>query len=295
MATQPPVIEEQSTDTKPATKSKIVSDHEGKDDTVAQTQRTPFRQVLRELDWRLVTLVGIGLGVPWVLLLTSSPTLMLFASLIPVFAGLIVGRRIQQHVIWHGAMLSLIATIAAFITAGVMLALVGLTPLLLQTLTLIPMSLLPFPLFAVWLSSRSEQRNRAAREVVQRRGGRLDKPGRVRDINDLRALSLLQLGGYVADLFRKHGFTINDYRIEKDKDRIDFIVAHEGTPWLMRVTTADKVKPGVPQELTQRMKAEGFEKGVVITSMDFQEPAVRWAKNKPVALIDGETLLTMDD
>jgi hypothetical protein len=43
------------------------------------------------------------------------------------------------------------------------------------------------------------------------------------------------------------------------------------------------------------MKAEGVAKGVVITSMDFQEPAVRWAKGKPVALIDGPTLLSMDD
>jgi hypothetical protein len=106
-------------------------------------------------------------------------------------------------------------------------------------------------------------------------------------------LSLPQLGGYVADLFRKHDFLISDYRFEKD--RLDFQVSYEGEPWLLRVMTTEKVKPGVPQELAQRMKAEGIKKGVVITSMDFQEGATRWAKDKPIALLDGPTLISMND
>jgi len=259
----------------------------------APAARKPLGVVVRELRWWVLLTVGIGTGILWVAMLLQGGAIQILAGLLPVTAGIVVGRRIQQHVTWHAVLLGVVTTLAAALALGVLIAVIGPAPALLQALLFAVITLLPFPAFGVITSAKSEQRRREMREAQARRGGRLERPGRVRSIEDLRALSLPQLGGYVADLFRRHGFLIKDYRFEKD--RLDFQVTYEDEPWLLRVTTAEKVKPGAAVELTQRMKAEGVTKGVVITSMDFQESAIRWAKDKPVALIDGETLLTMND
>ena len=290
MTTQPPSIEEPQPPTQPAAQSVAAVQSRP-----TKQPRPPVRQVLRELHWRAIVPVGVALGVLWMVLLGGFPAFSVFASFLPVLAGLLIGRRIHAHASWHGVMLGIVATIAATATWGVFVAVQGLTTELIQYGTLIFGTVLPFTPLGVIVSFRSEQRARTQREEIQRRGGRLERPGRVRTLDDLQALSLLQLGGYVSDLFRKHGFGITEYRIEKERDRIEFHATHDGVPWLLRVTTGEKIKPGVAQELAQRMKAEGITKGVVVTSMDFQEPTVRWAKGKPVALIDGPTLLSMDD
>ena len=290
MTTQPPIVEESQPEAQPAAVPVAAPQPQR-----TKQPRPPVRQVLRELHWHAIVPVGLVLGVLWMVLLGGFPAFSVFASFLPVLAGLLIGRRIHAHAAWHGVMLGIVATIAATATWGAFVAAQGLTPTLIQYGTLIFGTVLPFTPLGVIVSFRSEQRARSQREEIQRRGGRLDRPGRVRTLDDLQALSLLQLGGYVSDLFRKHGFAITDYRIEKERDRIEFQATHDGVPWLLRVTTGEKIKPGVAQELAQRMKAEGVTKGVVITSMDFQEPALRWAKGKPVALIDGPTLLSMDD
>jgi hypothetical protein len=292
MTTQPPLTEEPITTTEPAAEP---PPQRWRIQRAPKAPRPPLRQVLREINWRLVLPVGVVLGAVWIGLLAGSPTFSIFASFLPVLGGLLVGRRVKQHSGWHGLLVGGIAALVATAIWAVLIQVQGPSALLVQLGSLIFLTLFPFTALGVVVSARSEARARATREELQRRGGRLDRPGRVRSLDDLRALSLLQLGGYVADLFRKHGFVVNDYRIEKERDRIEFQVTYENTPWLLRVTTGEKVKPGVAQELAQRMKAEGVAKGVVITSMDFQEPAVRWAKGKPLALIDGPTLLSMDD
>lgn len=289
MASQPPVMDE-TTETPEAAAQPVAPARKLKRE---KTPRPPLRQVLRELNWFMLLTVGIGTGVLWVALLIQNPTVQLLAGLLPVTAGIIVGRRIKTHTNWHAVLLGLITAVAALIGVLVLIGIQGATQPLITAGLFAFVTLIPFPAFGVITSARSEQRQREAREVQQRRGGKLDKPGRVRTIEDLRALSLPQLGGYVADLFRKHGFLINDYRFEKD--RLDFQVSYEDEPWLLRVSTAEKVKSGVAQELAQRMKSEGVKKGVVITSMEFQDGVARWAKDKPVVLLDGPTLLTMDD
>jgi hypothetical protein len=295
MATKPPVTDTSSTDLS----SKTTDDHTNGRATEAPTEsrpsRQPLRQVLRGLQWRFLLVVGISAGVLWTVMLTQRSALQFLAGLLPVTAGIIVGRRIKEHVNWYAIFLSLFTLLGAAAAALVVAGVQGLTEPLIAALWLGTITLLPFPAFGVIMSARSEQRARAVREEQAQRGGRLDRPGRVRSLEDLQALSLPQLGGYVADLFRRHGFVIKDYKIEKDKDRIDFKVSYEDQPWLIRVTTIDKVKPGVAQELAQRMKAEDTTKGIIITSTDFQEAAIRWAKDKPVVLIDGPTLLSMDD
>lgn len=288
MASQPPVLDE-STETPPA-----AAQPTGAAKRREKPPRTPFTQVMRELDWPALALVGVAGGALWTLLLLQGGALQLLAGLLPVTGGIIIGRRVKQHINWHALFLGVITAVAA-IVGLLILGYVSNLPAEAWALVSVGIiTLLPFPAFGVITAARSEERNRAAREVQAARGGKLDRPGRVRSIDDLQSLSLPQLGGYVADLFRKHGFLINDYRFEKDRF-LEFQVSYEDEPWLMRVMTAEKVKPGVAQELTQRMKAEGVKKGVVITSMDFQDGAQRWAKDKPVVLIDGATLLTMND
>ena len=104
-----------------------------------------------------------------------------------------------------------------------------------------------------------------------------------------------QLGSYVADLFRKHDFTVQDYQIEQRENYIRFDMRYKDEPWVIRVTVDEKVKQGVVLQFFQWMKNEGVQRGVLITSMDFQDAAVRWAKDRPIVLIDGPTLLSMND
>ncbi len=296
MATQPPVMDETPETTDQNTETPTAKTRGSTKAATPRVPRPPLRQVLRELDWLTLLLVGGALGILWIFVIVDGGPLQILAGLLPVTGGIVVGRRIKGHTGWHAALLSVIATVAALIAGLILLSTRPAQELPVEILQMLLVAIITLPLFpalGVMTAARSEQRLREARKEQERRGGRLDKPGRVRSIEDLRALSLPQLGGYVADLFRKHGFLINDYRFEKD--RLDFEVSYEGEPWLIRVTTAEKVKPGFSQELAQRMKTEGVKKGVAITSMDFQEGATRWAKDKPIVLVDGPTLLSMDD
>lgn len=291
MATQPPVMDETTEESAEAPASKNRRSAKVKE---PRAPRPPLGQILRELDWRILLLVGIGLGILWIFVIIDGGPLQILAGLLPVTGGIVVGRRIKTHITWHAVVLSLIATLAAFLAGMVLLFTRPALPVETLQILLVAIVTLPlFPALGVITASRSEQRLREARKEQEKRGGRIEKPGRIRSVEDLQTLSLPQLGGYVADLFRKHDFLINDYHFEKD--RLDFQASYEGEPWLIRVTTTEKIKPGMPQELAQRMKAEGVKKGVVITSMDFQEGAARWAKDKPIALIDGVTLLSMND
>jgi len=255
--------------------------------------KMPTSQILRELDWPMLLLIGIVGGIAWTLLLSRSGPLTFFAGLLPVGGGLLLGRRITAHVAWHAGFLSLITAVSA-ITATLVLAAMGIATqvFLQQVVALGLIALLPFPAFGVWTSYQSEQRNRKVRDEQTRRGGKLERPGRVKTIEELRSLSLPQLGSFVADLFRDHEFQIKDYQFERD-NYLEFDMIHDGEVWVVRVTVDDKVKQGVALQFFQKLKAAGVTQGVLITSMDFQEPTVRWAKDKPIALIDGPTLMSM--
>lgn len=257
--------------------------------------RPPITQVLRELRWGLLALIGGVGGVTWALLLAQNNASTFFAGLLPVGGGILVGRRIKQHIPWHAGFLSLITTVAALLTA-VLLQATGVTPptFVPQVVLLGLMALIPFPAFGVIMAQRTEQRAREQREQRSQRGGRLERPGRVRSLEDLRSLSLPQLGSYVSDLFRKHDFVVDDYRFERD-NYLEFNMRHNDEPWVIRVTVDDKVKQGVVLQFFQRMRDEGQKRGVLITSMEFQDAAVRWARDRPIALVDGPTLLSMND
>jgi hypothetical protein len=294
MATQPPLQQEEVEQSEPVkTRGRRAFGLGG--DRASAAPRAPLGQVLRELNWRLLLLFGVGGGVFWTLLLTQQNTLTFLAGLLPVAGGIIVGRRVKQHVGWHAGLLSVITVIAALVTTA-LIASSGVVPpeFILQVVSLGLIALLPFPAFGVITANRSEQRNELLRAERARRGGRLEKPGRVKSIDELRSLSLPQLGGYVSDLFRKHDFTIQDFTFDKD-NYLEFAMTHDDQPWVVRVTVDEKVKQGIVLQFVQRLRAEGLPRGVLITSMDFQDAAVRWAKDRPVALIDGPTLLSMHD
>jgi hypothetical protein len=255
--------------------------------------RTPINQVLRELNWGLLLLIGITGGVVWTLLLSQDNSFAFFAGLLPVLGGILVGRRVKNHVLWHGALLSAITVIAAVSTTALLVAANRADPIFVQQVLFLGLiALLPFPAFGVYTSNQSEQRNRLLRAERDRRGGTLDKPGRVKTVEELRSLSLPQLGGYVSELFRKQDFKIKDYRFERG-NFLDFDMTHGDETWLVRVTVEEKVKQGVVLQFVQDVRQDPATKAVVITSMDFQDAAVRWAKDRPVVLIDGPTLLGM--
>src|SRR5262245_60693889 len=75
--------------------------------------KVPVSQVLRELDWMMLLLIGIAGGIAWTLLLSQTGPLTFFAGLLPVGGGLLLGRRIKVHVGWHAGLLSVITAISA--------------------------------------------------------------------------------------------------------------------------------------------------------------------------------------
>jgi hypothetical protein len=276
-----------------------------------------LRVGLREVRWPITLLIALATAVLWFALFIARAELQLLAGLVPVTAGLILGRRVKGHWLLHGLVLGaasfliglvLVAAYASLASAGV-IPLTEQASLLVQQwpnssgdpsmLILIYIStsifaLLPFPAFGTVMSGRSEERNRSIRDLQAQRGGRLERPGTVRNAEDLMGLSLPQLGYYVNSLFKKQGFTFKDYRFV-DKDRnLDLWMVYQEETWWLRLTVADKVRPGVIESLAQDMRRDQINKGVVITSTEFAPDALKASRaRKNIVLIDGPTLVQM--
>ena len=249
-------------------------------------------------------LYGTGAGLLMtVALLDPASIYALLAGLIPVSAGLLLSRSIKGHYAVHGFVTGLIGALVSMITLAVLLFASPWGPQLIATGTgsdplqewmvrgvLPAFMLLFFCTFGASTSGRMEERNRTTRAEIAARGGQLERPGAVRTADDIRGQSLPQLGSYVNNLFKKKGFTFRDYRfIDKDK-HLDLWLEHEGEPWHVRMSVADKVTPGTVESLLQEMKREGVRKGVVVTSTEFTPATLKAAKGRPVVLIDGPTL-----
>jgi hypothetical protein len=151
-------------------------------------------------------------------------------------------------------------------------------------------SLIAFCTFGTSMAGRTEQRNRETRDAVANRGGQLQRAPTVREPDDIRGMSLPQFGSYVKNVFTKKGFQFKDYKfIDKDK-HLDLWLEHEGEPWHLRLSVADKINPGTIESLAQDMKREGCRKGVVLASTEFTPGAAKSAKGRPIVLIDGQML-----
>lgn len=267
------------------------------------------------VEWGQTLLVAALMALAWCGLFLASNVLQILAGIVPVLAGLYLGRRVKGDYLTHGVVLGItgflfglviVLTYGALGEAGVVPmpvlqlradtppAAVSLDDLLWLYGTFSVFALLPFPVFGTVMSGRAEQRNRQLKAEVAERGGRLERPGVVRTLEDLRGLSLPQLGSYVVNLYRKHGFEFKDYRfIDKDK-HLDLEFVYEDQPYLLRLTVADKVRPGTIESLVQDLKRRDIARGVVITSTEFTPDAVRAAAGRRnLVAIDGPTLFAM--
>jgi hypothetical protein len=282
----------------------------------AAEPRPPLSQRLglsfANLEWRQTLLIALGMALAWCIFFLGPSVLQILAGIVPVMAGLFLGRRVKSDWLAHGLVLGgagflfgLIAVLAygAIGQAGIVpMPVLQLAPdapaapaslgdLLFFYVTFSLFALIPFPAFGTVMAGRAEQRNRELREQVAERGGKLERPGVVRTVEDLRGLSLPQLGSYVASLYRKKGFEFKDYRfIDKDK-HLDLELAYEGESYLLRLTVADKVRPGTIESLVQDMKRRAIAKGVAITSTEFTPEAAKAAAGRRnLVAIDGQTL-----
>lgn len=279
---------------------------------------TTARTALSQIEWRHTLLVAGIMAVVWWGMFWSalfvSPNVTVFIGIIPVIAGFAVGRRVQQQLLLHGVLLGIISFLVGlvFTTIYGLLAVNGVVnfPLLQNTDSVIQgtptlvdyfgfyasfsILLLPFPAFATVIAGRSEQRNREMRRQVEARGGRLERPHTVRTLEDLQGLSLPQLGTYVSNLFKKHGFTLKDWHfLDKDK-HLDLEMEYQEAPYLLRLTVADKVRPGTIESLAQDMRRRDIKKGLVITSTEFALESLKSARGRRgMVLIDGQQLFDL--
>ena len=259
----------------------------------------------QHLEWGKVLFFGIASGLLMPFLFTQ-PTLSIFAGIIPVGAGLLIGRRVKGYYGFQGFMTGVVGAIVALgLFASLLFATsfdqnLGLsTPegadispmgILIQLGGFTAFSLITFCWVGAAMSGRTEERNRALRRQVEERGGQLERPGAIRDVDDIRGLSLPQFGTYVNNVFKKNGFQFKDYRfVDKDK-HLDLWMEHNEQPWHLRLTVADKISSGTIEGLYQEMKRENCSKGVVVTSTEFLSSAVKSAKGRPIVLINGTTL-----
>ncbi|MDZ4716829.1 MAG: restriction endonuclease [Roseiflexaceae bacterium] len=263
-----------------------------------------LRTGFRELQIIPPLLYGLASGLLMTFaLLDPSSVFALLAGIIPVSAGLLLVRSIRGHYALHGFVTGVIAALVSLVALAIVIFLTPLGPELaakgaggplLQEWVVRGMlpafMLLIFCTFGASTSGRMEERNKALRAEVTARGGQLEKPGVIRTADDIRGLSLPQLGSYVNNLFKKKGFTFKDYRfLDKDK-HLDLWMEKDGEPWHLRISVADKISPGTIESLLQEMKRDNSRRGVVITSTEFTPAALKSAKDRPVVLIDGPTL-----
>jgi hypothetical protein len=270
-----------------------------------------------QIEWGQTLLIALVMAVTWCALFLGSGALQVLAGIIPVMAGLFLGRRVKGDYLGHGLILGFGGFVFGLITvltygllaqAGVVsMPALQLSPsatpapgslldLLAFYVTFSFFALIPFPAFGTVMAGRAEERNRQTQHEISERGGSLEKAGVVRTLSDLQGLSLPQFGSFVVTLYRKKGFEFNDYRFV-DKDRhLDLDLTYEGERYVLRLAVTDKVARGSIESLVQDMKRRGIGKGVVITSTEFALDALKAGKDrKNLVLIDGQTLFDISE
>ncbi|MEI8306429.1 MAG: restriction endonuclease [Chloroflexales bacterium] len=268
---------------------------------------------LSQVRWGETLLIALAMAAAWCGLFLANGIVQVLAGVVPVMAGLYLGRRIKDNYLAHGLVLGFAGFcfgLIAVVTYGYLgsLGLVPMPMLPIQTATQTTematfgslifyyctysiFALIPFPAFGTVMAGRTEQRTRDLSKEVDDRGGRLERPGVIRTLDDLRGLSLPQLGSYISAVYKKKGFEFKDYRfIDKDK-HLDIEMTYNGEIYLMRLSVADKVRPGTLESLIQDMRRREIAKGLVITSTEFTPDTLKAASNKRnIVAIDGQTL-----
>ncbi len=270
---------------------------------------------LTQIDWSLTLFTALVMAAGWCVLFLAQNILQILAGIIPVTAGLFLGRKVKRELALHGVLLGIFGYLFGAVMVAIYggLGAAGITPLptvqspdsglllpvgpvdlVLFYLSFSALAMLPFPAFGAIMGGRAEQRQRELREQIEARGGQLENHAPVRLLDDLRGLSLPQFGMYVSNLYRKHGFTLVDYKfLHKDK-HLDLDLQYQGETYLARLSVEDKVRPGIVQTLLQDMQRREISKGMVITSTEFAADVRKAVRNNPaVLLIDGQTLYDM--
>jgi hypothetical protein len=280
-------------------------------DTPSPSLLVRGRAALSEINWRLTIITALLMAAGWCILFLSFNIFQILAGIVPVTAGLYLGRRVKTQLLMHGLIAGILGFLigliivvgygflgeAGYVTMPVLpnnegvMSTIDLATLISVYLSFSTFAMIPFPAFGAVMAGRSEQQRAEARRQIEERGGKLEKPSVVRTFEDLQGLSLPQLGSYVNNLFRKQGFAFEDYHfIDKDK-HLDLEMSYQDEAYLLRLSVADKVKPGTVETLAQDMKRRNIPKGLVITSTEFTSDAQKSGKGrKNIVLIDGQTL-----
>ncbi len=266
---------------------------------------------LSQVNWGETLLIALAMSVAWCGLFLANGIVQILAGVVPVMAGLYLGRRIKDNYLAHGLVLGFagflfgLIAVAAYgylgshgIVQMPMLPIADKTTelatfgsLLLYYCTYSIFAIVPFPAFGTVMAGRTEQRNRDLSKEVEDRGGRLERPGVIRTLDDLRGLSLPQLGSYVSAVYKKKGFEFKDYRFTDKDKHLDIEMTYNGELYMMRLSVADKVRPGTLESLIQDMRRREITKGLVITSTEFTPDTLKAASNKrTIVAIDGQTL-----
>ncbi|MEI6775445.1 MAG: restriction endonuclease [Chloroflexales bacterium] len=266
---------------------------------------------LSQVRWGETLLIALAMSVAWCGLFLANGIVQILAGVVPVMAGLYLGRRIKDNYLAHGLVLGfagflfgLIAVAAYGYLGSLGIVLMPMLPiadktteqatfgsLLLYYCTYSIFAIIPFPAFGTVMAGRTEQRNRDLSKEVEDRGGRLERPGVIRTLDDLRGLSLPQLGSYVSAVYKKKGFEFKDYRFTDKDKHLDIEMTYNGELYMMRLSVADKVRPGTLESLIQDMRRREITKGLVITSTEFTPDTLKAASSKrTIVTIDGQTL-----
>jgi len=271
-----------------------------------------IRLAFTQISWRETLLAALVMAILWCGFFLANNVWQVLAGIVPVSAGLLLGRRVKKQILLHGLLLGLIGFTIGLVIIAIygLLIKAGLFPpyhaapqkdlpsmalsfsqLILFYVSFSLFALLPFPAFGTVMASRSKQREDERRAWIAERGGTLEDAGTIRTLEDLRGLALPQFGTYVSNVFKKKGFTFKDYRfIDKDK-HLDLEFVYQEKPYLLRLSVADKVRPGTLESLLQDMRHRNITHGLVITSTEFAPETLKNSKHRRnVVLIDGQTL-----
>ncbi len=276
-------------------------------------------QAKAPVQWRFMLIAGLITGLLWALVLTlGGQSLLLIVGVVPVVSGMVVGRRIKGRAFANSLVMALSGALAAAIVVCAYYYLIVTpeqlvtlqnpdaapsspenirTALVLSSLLMMLISLVPFTIYGVWISHRTYLRNQDYKQEVDRRGGTLQRAGRVAAIEDLQGLPLPKFASWVSQLFKQNGFVLQDYRFQKDSIELHMRRLDPEELWLVRCTTEEVLKPGMAQSLDQDLRAsDEFTKGIVLTSMKVQDGTRKWAKGRRnIEVLDGETLWEMHE
>ncbi|MFN3374038.1 MAG: restriction endonuclease, partial [Chloroflexus sp.] len=161
----------------------------------------------RSIEWGQVLLVGLLTAIAWCSLFLANNILQILAGVVPVLAGIYLGRKVRGEYLANGLALGVVTFLFGLaIMAGYgLVGQAGIAPMPVIQLdpdqpaapaTLIDLitiyfifsafALIPFPAFGTVMSGRAEERNRQLQKEIAERGGRLERPNVVRTLEDLQ-------------------------------------------------------------------------------------------------------------